>query len=120
MGKCRGLWGIRVAGVEGGLQPAAETVVIIPSWQAEKCEGLCAEEASHHCEVLCVLSARSRLIRVKGINFTLCPSRTIWGGIRSILLFLIIIELVTFWLSQECLIAEVPKKKMCESSCLIF
>lgn len=47
---------------EGGgvdLGPTAKAVVLIPSWQAEKkCEGLCAEEAVHHCEVLCVLSIK--------------------------------------------------------------
>lgn len=32
--------GLRVGGVWG---PAAEAVVLIPSWQAEKCEGLCVE-----------------------------------------------------------------------------
>lgn len=43
-------------GVGRGLQPAAEAVMLIPCWQAEeKCEGLCAEEAVSHCEVVCVL-----------------------------------------------------------------
>lgn len=39
--------------------PAAEAVVLIPSWQAEeKCEGFYTEEAVHHCEVLCILSVK--------------------------------------------------------------
>lgn len=40
--------------------------MLIPSWQVEKCEGLCAEEAARHCEVLYVPSIRGRLIRVWG------------------------------------------------------
>lgn len=51
----------------GALGPAAEAVVLIPSWQVEKCEGLCAEEAARHYEVLCVPSVRRRLIRVRGV-----------------------------------------------------
>lgn len=65
VGRC---WG--TAEVSGGFEggggrrrrvwgPAAEAVVLIPSWQAEeKCEGLCAEEAIRHREVLCVLSVK--------------------------------------------------------------
>lgn len=56
-----GGWGL------GPLGPAAEAVVLIPSWQVEKCEGLCAEEAARHYEVLCVPSVRRRLIRVRGV-----------------------------------------------------
>lgn len=41
--------------------------MLIPSWQVEKCEGLWAEEAARHCEVLCVPSVRGRLIRVRGV-----------------------------------------------------
>ena len=47
--------------------PAAEAVVLIPSWQAEeKCEGLCAGEAVHHGEVLPVRSVKQT--RTEGLD----------------------------------------------------
>lgn len=48
---------------KSALQLGAEAVVLIPRWQIWKYEGICAEEARQHFEVLCFLPARRGLIR---------------------------------------------------------
>lgn len=52
------LWDFNGDARHSALQIGAEAVVLIPSWQIWKYEGICAEEGRQHFEVLCFLPAR--------------------------------------------------------------